>query len=53
MTRPVLPAELTWFLAMTDQVVTEAPKIVDGTVELSGSPSLAAQIDWNAVEKYS
>jgi L-alanine-DL-glutamate epimerase-like enolase superfamily enzyme len=47
---PILPAELTWFMAMTEQVISEAPLIVDGSITLTGSPSLAAQIDWNAVE---
>lgn len=49
--RAVLPAELTWFLAMTDQVVTEVPNIVDGFVKMPDSPSLAALIAWDAVEK--
>ena len=47
----VLPAELTWFLAMTDQVVTEVPNIVDGFVKMPDSPSLAALIAWDAVER--
>jgi L-Ala-D/L-Glu epimerase len=49
--RPILPAELTWFLAMTDQIVTQAPSVVDGTMEMPDSPSLAALIDWDVVEK--
>jgi L-alanine-DL-glutamate epimerase-like enolase superfamily enzyme len=49
--RALLPAELTWFLAMTDQIVTKAPNIVDGILELPDSPSLAAQIDWDVVER--
>ncbi len=47
---PILPAELTWFLAMTDQVFSQLPPIVDGSITLTESPSLAALIDWNAVE---
>jgi L-Ala-D/L-Glu epimerase len=51
MEQPVLPAELTWFLAMTEQIVTEIPEIVDGMIELPSSASLASLIDWDAVEK--
>jgi L-alanine-DL-glutamate epimerase-like enolase superfamily enzyme len=47
---PILPAELTWFMAMTEQVISEMPPIVDGSITLTESPSLAAQIDWNALE---
>jgi L-alanine-DL-glutamate epimerase-like enolase superfamily enzyme len=48
---PVLPAELTWFLAMNDQVVRQVPNIVDGKIEIPDSPSLAALIAWDVVEK--
>jgi L-alanine-DL-glutamate epimerase-like enolase superfamily enzyme len=51
MASPALPAELTWFLAMTEQIVTEIPEIVDGMMELPGCASLASLIDWDAVEK--
>jgi L-alanine-DL-glutamate epimerase-like enolase superfamily enzyme len=50
--RPVLPAELTWFLAMTDQIVTEVPDICDGMMRLPDSPSLAAMIAWDLAEKH-
>ncbi len=50
--RLILPAELTWFLAMTDQIVTEVPDIRDGTMRLPDSPSLAAMIAWDLVEKH-
>jgi L-Ala-D/L-Glu epimerase len=49
---PILPAELTWFLAMTEQVISQTPAIVDGAIEIPGGSSLAARIDWDAVEKY-
>jgi L-alanine-DL-glutamate epimerase-like enolase superfamily enzyme len=49
--RRILPAELTWFLAMTDQVVTQVPTIVDGMITMPDSPSLAAAIAWDVVEK--
>jgi L-alanine-DL-glutamate epimerase-like enolase superfamily enzyme len=48
---PVLPAELTWFLAMTEQVLKTVPKITDGVLELPSGPSLASQVDWDAVAK--
>jgi L-alanine-DL-glutamate epimerase-like enolase superfamily enzyme len=47
--KPILPAEMTWFLAMTEQIVGEVPKISDGAVTLTESPSLAALIDWKAL----
>jgi L-alanine-DL-glutamate epimerase-like enolase superfamily enzyme len=46
-----LPAEMTWFLAMTDQIVTQVPKIANGELELPTTPSLAALIDWDAVKR--
>ncbi len=51
LSRSILPAELTWFLAMTDQIVTQTPSIVGGIVELPEAPSLAALIDWDGLEK--
>lgn len=48
---PTLPAEPTWFLAMTEQVTTMTPKMVDGSVDLPDCTSLAALIDWRAVQK--
>jgi L-Ala-D/L-Glu epimerase len=49
---PLLPAELTWFLAMTDQVVSVIPKISRGMVELPATSSLAALIDWDAIKRF-
>ena len=48
---PALPAELTWYLAMTEQITTLTPEIVDGCVDLPECTSLAALIDWRAVER--
>lgn len=48
---PILPAELTWFLAMTEQITSITPKIVDGAVDLPECPSLAPLIDWQAVQR--
>jgi L-Ala-D/L-Glu epimerase len=47
--KPILPAEMTWFLAMTHQIVGEVPRISDGAVRLPDNPSLAALIDWTAL----
>lgn len=48
---PVLPAELSWFLAMTEQIVTAVPKIVDGAIELPEVAGLSSLIDWAAVQR--
>jgi hypothetical protein len=48
---PILPAELTWFLAMTEQITIITPKIVDGVVELPDCASLGALIDWRALQQ--
>jgi L-Ala-D/L-Glu epimerase len=48
---PVLPAELTWFLAMTEQVVAPVPEIVDGTMELPECAALASLIDWDKLRR--
>jgi L-alanine-DL-glutamate epimerase-like enolase superfamily enzyme len=46
---PLLPAELTWFLAMKEQIVGEVPLISDGSLKLSDQSSLAAMIDWSVL----
>jgi L-Ala-D/L-Glu epimerase len=46
-----LPAELTWYLAMTEQITTITPNIVDGAIDLPDFASLATLIDWRAVER--
>ena len=51
-TGPALPAELTWFLAMTEQLVVSVPDIVGGMIELPACPSLASLIDWDAAQRY-
>lgn len=50
--RPVLPAELTWYLAMTEQIVPDVPEITGGVLKLPAVSSLAALVDWNALERY-
>jgi L-Ala-D/L-Glu epimerase len=48
---PVLPAELTWYLAMTEQVVVPGPEIVGGMIELPECPALASLVDWDNLRK--
>ena len=48
---PALPAELSWYLAMTEQIVTVAPKVIQGTLKLPDTVSMAELIDWGAVER--
>ena len=47
---PALPAEVSWFLAMTEQVTALMPKIVDGAVDLPDVPSLASLVEWSALD---
>lgn len=47
---PALPAEVSWFLAMTEQVTAVMPKIVDGAVDLPDVPSLASLVEWSALD---
>jgi L-Ala-D/L-Glu epimerase len=46
-----LPAELTWYLAMTEQITAVTPKIVDGAIDLPNGASLATWVDWRAVQR--
>jgi L-alanine-DL-glutamate epimerase-like enolase superfamily enzyme len=48
----MLPAELTWYLAMTEQVITHVPVITDGCVDLPETASLASLVDWDAVKRF-
>ena len=50
--KPLLPAELTWFLAMTERITTLSPTIADGMVEMPEAHSLASIVDWSAVRRY-
>ena len=49
--KPLLPAELTWFLAMTEQIVAPVPEIVNGTIELPECVALASLIDWDKLRE--
>lgn len=48
-----LPAETTWFLAMTEQITHEPMMIAGGAVQLPDSAGNAALIDWKHLEKLS
>jgi L-alanine-DL-glutamate epimerase-like enolase superfamily enzyme len=48
---PALPAEVSWFLAMTEQVTAMMPKIVDGAIDLPDVPSLASLVEWSALDR--
>ncbi len=48
----LLPAELTWFLAMNEQITTMTPKIIDGAIELPDYAGLAGLVDWSAVQRF-
>jgi L-Ala-D/L-Glu epimerase len=50
--KPALPAELTWFLAMIEQVTERMPKILGGAITLPECASLGELVDWKAVERY-
>ncbi|MES2535021.1 MAG: mandelate racemase/muconate lactonizing enzyme family protein [Pseudomonadota bacterium] len=46
-----LPAEVTWFLAMTEQIVSTPIEIQDGMIRLPAVAGSAALIDWNRVAR--
>ena len=50
---PMLPAELTWYLSMIEQVSTHVPAIIDGCVDLPDVPSLESLVNWAAVKRFS
>jgi len=47
-----LPAETSYFLAYSAQIVRECPVIRDGAIELEQEPGFAAQIDWDKLARY-
>jgi L-alanine-DL-glutamate epimerase-like enolase superfamily enzyme len=50
--KPMLPAELTWFLAMDERVTRWLPAIADGAVELPDIASATEIVDWPAMQRY-
>ncbi|MGH8686909.1 MAG: mandelate racemase/muconate lactonizing enzyme family protein [Burkholderiales bacterium] len=47
-----MAAEQTFFLAMTEQVVTQVPAIRAGRLELPETADLSALVDWERVRKF-
>jgi hypothetical protein len=48
-----LPAETTWFLAMTEQITTRPVTIRNGTITLPQAGGSAALIDWKRLKNLS
>lgn len=44
-----VPAELTWFLAMREQMIGDAPALVDGAIAMPDWPSACERMDWAAM----
>lgn len=49
---PALPAELTWFLAMDEQVLSVPLAVADGKITLPDFAGLASLVDWTALKAY-
>lgn len=47
-----LPAEVTWYVSMRDQITHEVPVIEDGCIRLSATPSVARRIDPARIARY-
>lgn len=50
--QPVLPAELTWFLAMRQHCLADVPAVVDGEVAMPDWPSVCGRVDWAAMADF-
>lgn len=46
-----LPAEVTWYLEMQEQVLRDVPRIEGGRIALPETPSVAERIDWSRVQR--
>lgn len=44
-----VPAELTWFLAMREQMLEDVPVVVQGAIAMPDWPSVCERIDWAAM----
>jgi L-alanine-DL-glutamate epimerase-like enolase superfamily enzyme len=47
-----LPAETSYYLAYSDQILREPPQIRDGMLHLEDKPGFAALIDWDRLARY-
>ncbi|HYG42138.1 MAG TPA: enolase C-terminal domain-like protein [Bordetella sp.] len=52
MPAPVLPAELTWFLAMREQFIADVPCVVDGEIAMPDWPSVCERVEWAAMADF-
>lgn len=48
-----LPAEVTWYLSMREQVLREVPVVREGCIELSQAACVADRVDWQQVQRWS
>lgn len=48
-----LPAEVTWYLAMQEQVMHDIPRIDGGSIALPEHACVADRVDWERVERFS
>lgn len=48
-----LPAEVTWYLSMGEQIVHNPPVIRDGEISLQDDASVAALVDWERLKRLS
>jgi hypothetical protein len=47
-----LPAEVTWYLEMREQVLFDVPRIERGAIVLPDVPSVAERVDWERVRRF-
>ena len=48
-----LPAEVTWYLTMREQVLYEVPKVSEGCIVLPDAACVAGSVDWQLVARLS
>ncbi len=48
----LVAAEQTFYLGITEQVVTAMPPVMDGRIELPAEPGLSKFVDWERVKRY-
>jgi len=46
-----LPAEVTWYLEMQEQVLHDTPRIRGGRIALPDAPSVAERMDWERLQR--
>jgi L-alanine-DL-glutamate epimerase-like enolase superfamily enzyme len=47
-----LPAEVTRYLEMREQIVFDVPRIERGAIALPDAPSVAERVDWERVRRF-